>query len=147
MSHIRHNQQLNLLLIRVVRCLLQYTSECWPWASVDESGERQAIQELGQQQHDDARRIVDLLVERGWAIDFGNFPTEFTDLHYVALDFLLRELNADEDKLVAALRSGQDLLATDTQAAALIGQILHSEQDRAARLRALASTSQPSTTV
>src|SRR5438132_330676 len=107
MADNRHNQRLNLLLIRLLRSLLQYTAECWPWASVEESGEQQAIAEMGQFQLVYVRQLVDLLVERGWPIDFGTFPTEFTDLHYVGLDFLLGELIADEDKVIAELVRGQ----------------------------------------
>lgn len=135
----RQNQRLNLLLIRLLRSLLQYTAECWPWASVDESGEQQAIADMGQSQLVYVHRLVDLLVERGWPIDFGTYPTEFTDLHYVGLDFLLGELIADEDKLIAELQRGQSELAGGHAAESLIAAVLESERGHAARLRELSA--------
>lgn len=138
MAETRQNQKLNHLLIRLLRSLLQYASECWPWASVDESGEQQAILEMGQVQLAHVHRLVDLLVERGWSIDFGNYPTEFTDLNYVGLDFLLGELIADEAKSITELERAQADLAGDS-AAGLVAEILVAERANAAKLRELAA--------
>lgn len=139
MADHRHNQRLNQLLIRVFRSLLQYTAECWPWASVEESGERQIIADMGQSQLGYIHGLVDLLVERGWPVDFGTYPTEYTDLHYIGLDFLLGELIGDEDKLIAELVRGEVDLAGDPAAESLVNAILTAERGHAARLRELSA--------
>jgi len=33
--------------------------------------------------------MVELLDQRGWTVDFGGYPTDYTDLHFVSLEFLL----------------------------------------------------------
>lgn len=132
------NARLNAVLIRVYRCLLQYVEECWPWAALNESGERLAVQGLAREQQHFVGGLVDLLSSRGWPIDFDNYPTDFTDLHYVSLDYLLGRMADDEQELVSVIDSARAASSGDPSATSLLSHLLDAERRHAARLRELA---------
>lgn len=117
---------LNQLLIDVGRSLLQYVGECWPWTSRDDEPLREAIIELVVVQNEQARRLTDLLLDRDWDIDFGTYPTEYTDLHYVALDYLLSQLLANQTELCDQAESVLNSVGEDPEVRQLLGRI-HSE--------------------
>src|SRR5262245_26083689 len=98
------NETLNHLASRAYRGLLQYAVECWPWTDASTAAEQQAIEQLAARQQSFVGRLVNLLSERGEAIDLGNFP-DYSELHYVSVDFLVQKLIADEQGLVAELES------------------------------------------
>lgn len=134
-----HNARLNAALVRVYRSLLQYVDECWPWAAHDESAEQRAVRDMAHQQRGFVSGLVDLLAERGWAIDFSNFPTEFTDLHYVSLDYLVGKLIADETDLISFLEQSRSAITGDPSAAALLTHLIDAERRHVAKLRDLAA--------
>ena len=139
MHNPRNDQILNQALIRVFRSLLQYTAECWPWASANAQAEQAAIAEMGRRQLSTVGNLVELLVQRGWAIDFGNYSTGYTDHHYVGLDFLLREIIKDEEELLAELQTWQNQLVHDDEGAKLLGHIADAERSHLVKLRDLAA--------
>ena len=134
-----HNQRLNRILIRVYRSLLQYVAECWPWADAQISSEQRTVEQMMREQQIHVGRLVELLSVRGWPIDFGSYPTEFTDLHYIGLEYLLNEIIADETALVAELDRARSEAADDPAAAALLAELAVSERGRLTKLRELAA--------
>jgi hypothetical protein len=138
MSESDINLQLNRLLIVLRRSLLQYIGECWPWTDPRHQAVRDRLQSLVERQEDGVRRLVELLQRRGWIIDFGTFPTEFTDLHYVSLDFLLAEAVENEKDVSAEIDAGVRACAHDHQAFTLLQQIAATERDILAQLTAMA---------
>ena len=138
MSDSSQNERLNAVLIRLHRCLLQYVEECWPWSGQGQSGERLAVQGLAREQQHFVGGLVDLLSSRGWPIDFGNYPTDFTDLHYVGLDYLLGRIADDEQTLVAFIELARAGSMGDSSATSLLSHLLDAERRHASRLRELA---------
>ncbi|HEY3963049.1 MAG TPA: hypothetical protein VGM05_00715 [Planctomycetaceae bacterium] len=137
------NEILNHLVARAYRSLLQYAVECWPWTTLTESigsaaPEQQAVEQIAARQQAFVGRLVELLIDRGETVDFGNFPDN-SELHYVSLDFLLGKLIADEQNLVAELEAAQGALHNDPSAAGLVSELLAAEQANIARLRELAA--------
>jgi hypothetical protein len=137
------NETLNRLIPRLYRSLLQYTVECWPWTPSAESPdgkslEQQAIEQMAARQQQFVARLVDLLSRRGVVVDFDNYP-DLSELHYVALDFLLGRLIADEQRLVSELEAVRGATQGDPPAATLIVELLAAEKDNLARLRNLAA--------
>ena len=133
-----HSSALNGALVRLNRSLLQYAGESWPWADAEAAGERAVIDSLVERQRKHVARLSDLLLDRHWAPDFGVYPTEYTDLHYVALDYLLGQLVHNETELA---REVEVLLSQDWDepaAVKLLGQIHAEQQSIAAELRRLA---------
>jgi hypothetical protein len=140
---------LNRLMARLYRSLLQYAVDCWPWTSASESDadppEQKAIEQLARAQKEFVARLVDLIVEQAESPDFGNYPDN-SELHYVALDYLLGKLVADEQDLIAEFEVARPLLEQDPEAAALVAEILSAEIENLARLREL-SKAVPAATV
>ncbi len=138
-----NNALLNRLVPRLYRSLLQYTVECWPWSPSAESPdgkspEQEAIEQMAARQREFVARLVELLSRRGAVVDFDNYP-DYSELHYVALDFLLGRLIADEQRLVAELEAARGATHGDPPAATLIVELLAAEKDNLGRLRDLAA--------
>jgi hypothetical protein len=143
MADQNHSDLLNRLLVRIYRGPLQYAVECWPWsAAADATGaeppEQRAIEKVAARQRQFIARLVELLSKRRATIDFGVYP-DYSQLHYVSLDYLIGKLIADEERLVAELVAAQTGLRDDPEAANVIGELLAVEKDHLAQLRDLAA--------
>lgn len=133
------NERLNDLLIDVGRSLLQYTSECWPWVAGNEQPLQTALERMAAEQRDVVTALADLLAERGHAIDFGTYPTEYTSLHYVAADFLLTQLVGNQQDVLAECESVARATPSDDEARSLLDDIVVSERKHLDELRVLAA--------
>lgn len=131
------NARLNQALIRLHRSLLEYVGECWPWVGQNESAEQTAVNSMLALRQAEIAKLVDLLAERGWPIDFGTYPTEYTDLHYVALDYLIGQLIADSDSIRAELEHAAAATRDDSAAAVILAQISSTERIVGEKLREL----------
>ncbi|HUG92367.1 MAG TPA: ferritin-like domain-containing protein [Planctomycetaceae bacterium] len=137
MLTIHRNAELNELLVLLGRSLLQYVGESWPWAGPDEEDVQRAVDALAARQREHEAQIAALLAERDWNIDFGTYPTEFTDLHYVALDYLLAELVAHEGGMTREIEALARRCADDAEAAPLAERVLADHRDEVRQLETL----------
>ena len=87
-----------------------------------------------------------MLYEADWTIDFGSYPTEYTDLHYVALDFLLDQLIHNQLALVEDARRTLPACEGHPEAEKLVGEIQKTQESIAQELQALANKPVPSRT-
>jgi hypothetical protein len=131
------NERLNDLLIDIGRSLLQYTSEAWPWASSQDEQMREAIEQMAAQQRDVAVALAELLADRGHAIELGAYPTEYTSLHYVSIDFLLCQLIANQRSVLAQCEAVERAAAEDDEARALLQDVVISERRHLEELQAI----------
>ena len=138
MPESQYNSKLNFLLINLGRSLLQYVGGCSPWSGDEEQGN--PIEPLVCAQKDSIVRLTDLLIQRRWIIDFGSFPTEYSDLHFVALDYLLLQLVENQGALVADIEQTQKKNAGDAPALELLSEILSSERGILTKLQSLSKT-------
>ena len=141
MADLNSSDVLNRLLVRLYRGLLQYAVDCCSWTTAAdtaaiESGEQMAIEQIAARQKAFIARLVELISRRGSVVDFGSYPDN-SELHYVALDYLLGKLIADEQGLIAELQAGLRVLQSDAEAAALVTEILAAENENVVRLREL----------
>ncbi len=139
MEDLDQNERLNELLISLYRSLLQYVAESSVWTDVQSEANAMAMQHIAAEQRQGVGRLTDLLIQRGCVVDFGVYPTEFTDLHYLALDFLYEQLEADETRLIARIEQAQAAASGDHAAAALLAELAAAEKSRLLNLRALAN--------
>ncbi|MCA9071697.1 MAG: hypothetical protein KDA84_22375, partial [Planctomycetaceae bacterium] len=114
-----------------------YVGECWPWTNVDEQKERTAIEEMVQKQKKQTAELVNYLQDAEWLIDHGTYPTEYTDLHYVALDFLLAQLIQNQVALVDDAKKVLTVCDADPAAKQLVGEIQAVQQTIASDLQSL----------
>ncbi len=137
MAEVVSRSQINDLLIQISRSLLQYVSEIWPWSAADAEETRRTLDRLAADQRESAAALVRLLDDRGEVIDFGTYPTEYTSLHYVAVDFLLDQLVENQDSIVAACETALRSAEADADAADLLRDITTAERNRQDELRRL----------
>lgn len=121
------NSQLNLLLVQISRSLLQYVGECWPWSSADEGALQTEIDDLVERQRVHVAALAETLVQRRLVIDFGTYPTEFTDLHFLALDYLLAQLVDNQTEVVDHITRAISLCSGDRSCVEMLQQI-HAEE-------------------
>jgi hypothetical protein len=138
MADTHHNSLIADLLIEQSRCLLQYVGECWPWVADDDT-ERSVIDAMVARQQQGVARLVNLLNGRRQTIDFGTYPTEFTDLQYLALSHLLGLLVQSQQALVDLFGRAATDAADDVEAAALIEDIHAIEGENLGRLQEMAA--------
>jgi hypothetical protein len=123
MAEFISNHRLNDLLIDLGRSLLQYVGESWPWTGYDEAKEQAAINTLVDGQKASVQSLAELLAGRGHFIEPGTYPTEYTSLHYVALDYLLSQLVEDQRELVEECAAVSGDAQDDPDAGPLLAQI------------------------
>ena len=145
MADENHSDLLNRLLVHLYRGLLMYAVECWPWSSAAEDEgveppEQRAIETMAARRQQGLARLVDVLSRRRAAVDFGVYPDN-SHLHYVSVDFLIGKLITDQERLIAELEAAKKGLTGDPEAARTVGDLLDTELENAAQLRALKAKS------
>lgn len=136
------NAALNDVLILVYRSLLQYSNDCWPWVNEADEPEHRAIEDLANEQQAIAVRMAEFLDRRGWPVDFGVFPN-WSDLHYVSVEYLLGKLIVDETEMIDSLEQSAPAFQADLEAKSLVTELLAGERRRLARLREIAAAPKP----
>lgn len=137
---------LNQLLIDLGRSLLQYVGECWPWAGTNTQDAQRKIEELVQIQKQQVAEIGQMLDEAELTVEKGTYPTEYTDLHYVALSYLLDQLVQNQKELVEETAQTLARCESDPDARRLVTEIQTTQQRILEELQNLAkTTSQDST--
>lgn len=125
------NTLLNDVLIDMARSLLQYVSESFPWTSTTKQDVGEQVNVIAARQRQDVTEIVELLTDREHFVDFGAFPTEYTDLQFLALDKLFQDLTTGQaaicDLITVAASELSDL--GDKEAAALLTSIAAHQKD------------------
>lgn len=137
MAEITHNAKLNELVVDLGRSLLQYAAESGTWSRSHAAASD--ILALAVRQQRSVAQLADLLIDRGATVDFGGFPTDYTDLHFMSLDYFLPRLQESEDALVSELDEAVHTCVDDAEAVALLQGLLAEERAIATALRALTS--------
>lgn len=131
-------QELNKLFVLLHRSLLQYVGECWPWTAEDgrQTEILATIKSLiaNQKQHEAA--LAKPLTESGWVLDFGGYPTLYTDLHYVSLTYLLKQLVISQSQIIAAF----DAAAQAYSDSPLLKRVADSEREALKTIQSLSTT-------
>ncbi|MFM7056998.1 MAG: hypothetical protein ACKO2P_08760 [Planctomycetota bacterium] len=134
-----NDRLLNSVLINLSRSFLQYLSESSPWVREETAAAGRSIEQLAANQRDNVRELAEFLDAREWAVDFGSFPTEYTDLQFLSLTSLMAGLIHSQEGQLAALAEASQTLsrAADSDAATLLNQIRSREEHILTSLRQL----------
>lgn len=97
---------LNNVLIDMACSFLQYVAESSPWISVQEQSVGKQFLIIAARQRQDVSEMVSLLTEREHFVDFGSFPTEYTDQQFLALDTLIEKIRASQTLVLASISNG-----------------------------------------
>lgn len=127
---------LNDVLIALHRSLLQYIRDAWPWTDAASEPLKDPLEKEAASQAETVEGLTDLLRERGYSVAFGTYP-DFSNLNYVSIDFLLKRVVKNQERVVAACLAAESLLADHPEDAELAHEIAAAEGERLAHLKAL----------
>ena len=113
---------LNRVLIDMGRSFLQYISDAWPWVDPLAQSIQDQVMVIATRQRQDVGDIADLLTQREHFIDFGTFPTEYTDLQFLSLDKILQYVHQSQSSVCNSVAQGLAIVKAsgDDDAAATI---------------------------
>jgi hypothetical protein len=131
MTDSQNESVLNGPLIDMARGFLQYVSESWPWVEDTRQAIGHEVEVLAARQRQDVGDIAAELNRREWAIDFGAFPTEYTDLHFISLSAMLKWLLHSQTVICDNLASAETKLRQngDAAGASLLAAVTVRQQD------------------
>jgi len=134
------NQLLNSVLIQMCRSFLQYVSESSPWVRVESAAVGHEVEVLAARQRQDVAAIAQFLDGREFFVDFGSFPTEYTDLQFIALNSMTTGLVRSQKSNCEVIASGLQTLQSslDVEATELLRDVLAHQQDLLKALEELA---------
>ena len=132
---------LNRVLRELSSSFLQYVGECWPWTAVGPNGQklRTEVNQCVDRQRKSVESIAEYLAPRQARVEFGKFSTEFTDLHFVSLQFLLKQLISDQTRLVEYLDRSVTLLPSGDPSREILEAVSRNEHDNLSALRQLSA--------
>lgn len=125
------------------RSLAQYLADSAPYAGPDAQRAVAALAHIIADQRQMAQRIGDYLVQRYDRIDTVGFPMEYTSLHDLALDFLLRKLLLVQRRDIRTLEGCVADAAEDQAARALCEEALGEARAHLESLEELVGTAAP----
>ena len=122
---------LNGVLIQMARSFLQYVSECSPWVAADAASDEAQVNVLAARQRQDVADIAALLDAREHHIDFGSFPTEYTDQQFLSLRSVMGGLKRSHESVCNRIGTAVVSLRTagDSEAADLLSTVESHERD------------------
>lgn len=107
--------------------LLQYLDEADPWTDAEHAEAKATLDRLAKSQQTSYGELADLVARRHLQLDFVTFPSEFGSLHYLALDFVIGKMIANQIAVVAACDAALQACGRDPAS-----RLLHSIQSREA---------------
>lgn len=84
---------LNRLFRIVHRSLPVYLAQAQPWPGPEGEKAQELLARMAADHRALAQRIAAAIRQEGGVVDFGRFPIEFTGMHDVAVDFILRKVH------------------------------------------------------
>jgi len=136
-----NNNLLNNVVISMAHSLLQYIAEAAAWVQISAEGLEEQVRVLAARQRQDVSELADLLIEREYSIDFGTYPTEYTDLQFLSLEKLMSSLRHGQASVVGEISDTLAVLKEvgDSEAVQMLSAIEIREQEIATALQELSS--------
>jgi len=115
---------LNQLLAIHYRSLPMYLTEAVPWTHNGDERATAAVDDIVTSHHAIVVRLADEIQNRNGVVDPGDYPAEYTDLHFLSLDYLLIEILASLDINIQAIQECARQLEDDRVGKALAEESL-----------------------
>lgn len=128
---------LNELLRTQYRSLPMFLSGTDPYARSSDQRAEIVLANIVADQKAMVQRLGEAILDRGGQVDGGNFPIEYAELHFLALDYLLKELVTRQKDDVAAIESCVARLTGDRAARMLAEEVLGQERAHLETLESL----------
>ena len=94
---------LNDLMAIEYRSFPMYLIDACPWTHQGDEKASETLENIVADQKAMVQRIVEFILDAGGRVETGEYPMEFTDTHFLSLDFLLKELLRYQRQDVAAI--------------------------------------------
>jgi hypothetical protein len=130
---------LNDLLAIEYRSFTIYLTDACPWTHHGDEKATETLRNIVLDQKAMVQRIWDFILDAGVRVDTGEYPMEFTDTHFLSLDFLLKELVRYQRRDVAAIERIASQLADDRAARELAEETLGTQRAHLEALEGLIS--------
>ncbi len=132
---------LNRALRDLSGSFLQYVGEIWPWTSVGSSGDqlKSVVDSCVARQRQSVAQISSYLASRQPRVEYGSFSAEFTDLHYVSLQYLVKQLIVRQSALVEFLNRSATLLPSGDDSQQVLATAYRNEQETLTALKQVAA--------
>jgi hypothetical protein len=86
--------------------LLQYVSESFPWSADPAHAALDVVQSVAHEERDEVVRLTRMLQKRHLPLPvIGAYPSHFTNINFVSLDYLLPKLCSEHEKEIAEIES------------------------------------------
>ncbi len=131
---------LNALLALQYRSLPMFLRGAAPWTHYGDEKAAQALENIIADQDAMAQRLADRVLGQGGRVDPGEYPMVFTDLHDLALEYLLGPMLEHQRRDVEAIGRCVADLADDPDSRALAEEVLGSERAHLEWLEELVQT-------
>jgi hypothetical protein len=115
---------LNRLLAIHYRSLPTYLTEAAPWTHHGDEQATAAVSDIVASHKAIVARLADEIQNRGGIIHAGEYPSEYTDLHFLSLDYLLVEILASLDRDIESIQDCVARLQHDRVGKALAEEAL-----------------------
>jgi hypothetical protein len=129
---------LNRLLTIEHRSFPTYMMYADPWTHLGDEGAMQSLANIAADQQEMSRRIAELIVDLGGRIEPGEYPMEFTDTHFLSLEFLVSELLGYQKQTITQVEELARQLSGEPQAQELAEEVLGSERAHLEMIESLA---------
>lgn len=94
---------LNQLLVIEYRSLPMYLMDATPWTHPGDEKATESLRSIVATQRSLAHRLAAAITARSGTVATGEYPMSFTDLNFLSLDYLLKELVRYNKLQVAAI--------------------------------------------
>ena len=140
-----NNSLLNSAVISMAHSLLQYVADAGTWVQMGAQGVEEQVDVLAARQRQDVGDVAALLTEREFAIDFGTFPTEYTDLQFLSLEALFGSIRQGQSDVLEEIAAAISALrqSGDAEAVTLLEAVEIHEKEIAVALQELNEQPQP----
>lgn len=108
--------------------LARYLQYAAPWSHEGEERASAVLQLVASDQQKLSERLGDYMLTAFGCVDSGQFPMEFTAVHDLSLDYLLRYLATYQRKEIKVLKQCVAQLATEPEAQQLAQEALGAAQ-------------------
>ena len=128
---------LNRLLEIEYRSFPLYLGDAAPWFSEADVKAVETLKNIAADQQAMSQRIAELILDLGGRIEPGEYPTQFTDTHFLSIEFLLKELVYYQRQDIADIEQIVASLAGHREARELAEETLGAERAHLEALEAL----------
>jgi hypothetical protein len=130
------------------RSLAQFVSETSPWMHREDREAQDLLNSIITDERRWANQLARMIIERGSQPISASYPDRFihSNLHYVALDYLMQRIAEYLDGAVASIQSDLSATINDAVLRQLLEQMVERKGGQATALRRLAASMTPAKT-